>query len=119
MKRRTVLLIALGVLIFISASSVTVFYAHRTFSTNGQSAVATMNAEELTALGLLSSINRGMSTDQVYQTIGPPSEDLYLMAQWKGFGGSALSQARVYFVNQHPVKIRWIKLGFFVYEKTL
>lgn len=119
MKRRTALLVALSVLVFVSASGVTVFYAHRTFSTNGQRAVATMNAEELAALGLLSSINRGMSADQVYQILGPPSEDLYLMAKWNGFGGSALSQARVYFVSEHPIKIRWIKLGFFVYERKL
>jgi hypothetical protein len=119
MKPRTVLLIAVGVLLFVSASSITVFFAYRTFSTTGQRAVARMNTEELTALKLLSSINRGMSTDQVYRTLGPPSADFYLLAKWNGFGGSALSQARVYFVDEHPIKIRWIKLGFFVYETRL
>jgi len=94
MKRRTVLLIALGLLVFISASSLTVFYTHRTFTTTGQSAVVTMNAEELTALALLSSVNREMSTDQVYRILGPPSEDLYFLAKWNEFGGSVLSQTR-------------------------
>lgn len=119
MKRRTALLIAIGALVFVSASSVTVFYAHRTFTSTGQRAVAAMNAEELAALELLSSINRAMSTDEVYRSLGPPSEDLYLIAKWNGFGGSVLSQARVYFVAGHPTKIRWMKLGFFVYERNL
>jgi hypothetical protein len=119
MRRRNVVLIALGVLVFIAGSSVTAFFAHRTFSTTGQRAVAAMNDEERTALTLLSSINRTMSADQVYERLGPPSEDLYLLAKWNSFGGSPLSQARVYFVDEHPRKIRWMKLGFFVYERNL
>lgn len=119
MKRRNVLLIALGALVFVAASSVTVFFAYRTFSTTGQRAVAAMNHEERAAFGLLSSIDRRMSTEQVYARLGPPSEDLYFLAKWNGFGGSPLSQARVYFVGKHPRKIRWIKLGFFVYERNL
>ena len=119
MKRRTAFLVAALALIFVSASSVTVFLAHRTFTTTGQRAVQAMNAEELAALARLARINRAMSADQVYQALGPPTEDLYLLAKWNGFGGSALSQARVYFVDGHPAKIRWMKLGFFVYERNL
>jgi len=119
MKRRNVVLVALAVLMFISASGVMVYFAHRTFTTTGQRAVAMMNTEELAVLGKLSSIRRAMSTDQVYQALGPPSEDLFLLAKWNGFGGSPLSQVRVYFVDKHPIKFRWIKLGFFVYERNL
>ena len=119
MTRRSALLIAVGVLVFVSASSVAVFYAHRTFTTTGQRAVGVMNPEERAALDGLSKISRAMSTEQVYRALGPPSEDLYLVAKWNRFGGSALSQARIYFVNERPMKIRWIKLGFFVYERDL
>jgi hypothetical protein len=119
MKGRTWLLIGLGALVFVAASSATVFYAHRTFTTTGARAVAAMNAEERAALGRLYSINRSMNTDQVHRALGPPSEDLFLLAKWNGFGGSPLSQARVYFAGGHPAKIRWIKLGFFVYERRL
>jgi len=118
-KRRTVFLVALGALVFASASSLTVLFAHRTFSNTGSRAVAAMNAEERKALELLLSIDRGMSTDQVYRTLGAPSEDSYVFAKWNGFGGSALSQLRVYFSGEHPAKIRWMKLGYFVYEKNL
>lgn len=119
MKRRNVALIGLGVVIFIVASGIAVFFAHRTFSTTGQQAVAAMNHEERTALQRISSIHRMMSARQVYATLGPPSDDLYFLAKWNGFGGSPLSQVRVYFVDQHPRKIRWIKLGFFLYERKL
>ena len=119
MKQRAGLLIALGVLAFVSASIVTAFFAYRTFTTTGQRAVTVRTTEELSALKLLSSINRTMSIDQVHRTLGPPSEDVYLMAKWNRFGGSILSQARVYFAGERPAKVRWIKLGFFFYEKNL
>jgi hypothetical protein len=119
MKRRTALFVVLGALIFISASGLTVFFAYRTFSTMDERAVTAMNAEELTALHLLSSVNRNMSSDQVFRTLGSPSEDLHFLAKWNGFGGSVLSQARVYFAGGRPTKVRWMKLGFFVYEKHL
>jgi len=119
MTRRTVLYVVLGALIFVSGTGVTVFFADRMFSNMGEHAVTAMNAEELAALRLLSSVNRNMSMDQVFQTLGPPSEDLYFLATWNGFGGSVLSQARVYSLNNRPTKIRWMKVGFFVYEKKL
>lgn len=119
MKRRNVLLIAFVLLVFAAGTGAAGYFVYRTVSTTGQQAVAMMNGEERAALGLLSSIDRNMSADQVYQKLGPPSEDLYLQARWNGFGGSPLSQARVYFIDGHPRKIRWIKLGYFVYERNL
>ena len=53
MTRRSALLIAVGVLVFVSASSVAVFYAHRTFTTTGQLAVEVMNPEERAALAIV------------------------------------------------------------------
>ena len=119
MKRRDAVLLGLGAIVFVLGSSLAVFFGHRTFSTNGERAVATMNAEELTALRQLLVIDRRMSTEDVYLALGPPSDDLYVYAKWNGFGGSALSQARVYFIGGHPTKVRWMKLGYFVYERNL
>ena len=118
-KRRTALFIALGVLVFAAASGVTLFYAYRTFTTTGEGAVQAMNAEERAALERLSAIERTMTVEQVHAALGAPSEDRYVLVTWNGFGGSPLSQARVYFLDEHPRKIRWIKLGYFVYEKDL
>jgi len=109
----------MGALVFIPATGATVYLFDRMLSNTGEHAVTAMNAEELAALRLLSSVNRNMSADQVFRVLGPPSEDLYFLAKWNGFGGSPLSQARIYFINDRPTKIRWMKVGFFVYDKNL
>jgi hypothetical protein len=119
MKRRAVLLIAIVVLVFAAGVGAAGYYVYRTVSNTGQQAVEMMNGEERAALKLLSSIDRNMTAEQVYEKLGPPTEDFYLQARWNGFGGSPLSQARVYFIDGHPRKIRWIKLGYFVYERNL
>ncbi len=119
MKRRAVLLVAALALVFVAGTSVTAYLGHRTFTTTGERAVAAMGAEERAALARLSSINRTMSVEDVHRALGPPTEDLFVLSKWNGFGGSPLSQARVYFVDQHPAKIRWMKLGYFVYERNL
>lgn len=119
MKRRTVLLVAVLVLVFIGGSSVTLYLGHRMFTTTGARAVAAMDVEERAALARLMSINKRMSIEDVHQTLGSPTEDVFVLAKWNGFGGSPLSQVRVYFVGGHPAKLRWMKLGYFVYEKNL
>jgi hypothetical protein len=119
MKRNTVFLITLAGLIFFSVSGVIVYYAFQMFSTTGQAAVETMNPKERGALELLTTINREMTKQQVYQTLGQPTQDLVLLAKWRYFGGSNLSEVRIYFFDGHPVTVRWIKLGVFVIERDL
>lgn len=119
MKRKSVLIISICGLIFIAASSVTIFYAYRMFTTAGADAVAAMNFEEREALELIDSVERDMSSEQVFEILGTPTEDLFFIAKWKGYGGSALSEMRVYFANDKLYKVVWLKLGFFVYEKRL
>ncbi len=119
MKTRTALAVAAGVLVLASAAAVAAFYGYRTVTTTGEHALQVMDAEERTALQALSKLDRTMSAEQVQALLGEPSEDRYVLATWNGFGGSALSQARVYYVERHPRKVRWIKLGGFVYEKDL
>jgi hypothetical protein len=119
MNRRSAIAVALVVFVFIATGVIASICLYRTLTTTGQLAVEAMNSEERTALAQLSSVNRDMSAAQVYQALGPPSEDYFLMAKWNAFGGSIFSQARVYFVNGHPSRIRWLKLGFFMYETAL
>ena len=111
MKRQTALLFVLGAWVSVPAAGVTLYFLHRTFTTSGEHAVAKMSAEELKSMELLSSINRGTSREHVYLALGSPSEDLYILGKWNGFGGPVVSQARVYFVDDIPTRIRWIKLG--------
>ena len=119
MNMRTALAVAGGVLALASAAAVAGFYGYRTVATTGEAALQAMDAGERTALQTLSKLDRAMSAEQVQALLGEPSEDRYVLATWNGFGGSALSQARVYYAERHPRKIRWIKLGYFVYEKDL
>ena len=119
MKRRNVLILAACALVFVAASGAALYFVQRTFTTTGERAVAAMNAEERAALARLSTINRRMTAEQVHAALGPPTEDILVLAKWNGFGGSPLSQVRVYFVGDRPAKVRWMKLGYFVYERTL
>jgi pheromone shutdown protein TraB len=118
-KRGTLVFLALAVPVLAGATAVAVYYIDRTVSTTGEQAVQAMNAEERAALGRVLALRRGMTAEEVFRSLGPPSEDLGLLAKWDGFGGSALSQVRVYFLDGRPVKVRWLKLGAFVYERNL
>lgn len=117
--RRNILAITLGLLVLGTVSGVTLFFAYRTLTTGGQEAVAVMNAEERAAYARLSTLAVSMSSAQVYERFGRPSDNLYLMAKWRGYGGSPLSELRIYFSEDHPRKIRWLKLGYFSYERRL
>jgi len=115
-KRNQFVLIALLVIAVLGGAG---YFTYRTFSTTGDGAIAMMNKEEGHALERLLTIDPAMRADEVFGILGQPTDDLYVMAKWNGFGGSGLSQARVYFAHGHPRMIRWIKLGAFVYEKRL
>lgn len=119
MKRGTVLFLALAVPVLLGAAGAAVYYVDRTVSTTGERAVQAMNAEERAALRGVLALRRGMTPEDVFRTLGPPSQDIGLVAKWNGFGGSALSQVRVYFIDGRPARVRWMKLGSFVYERNL
>jgi len=119
MKKSNFLLLVLLIIVFSGLAGVTGFIGYRTISNTGQLAVSMMNEEGRAELELLSSIKPTMNPEQVYEKLGLPSQDLYLVAKWNGFGGSSLSQMRVYFAGGHPRKIRWIKIGFFSFESDL
>lgn len=119
MKRGTILFLALAVPVLAGATAAGVYFIDRTVSTTGERAVQAMNAEERAALRGVLLLRRGMSAEDVYRALGPPTEDLGLVAKWNGLGGSALSQVRVYFLDGRAFKVRWMKLGAFVYERNL
>ncbi len=96
-----------------------VFYSYQTFSPLTELTIANMSHKEVIAFEQLSSIRADMSVRQVYGIMGEPHSELYWMARWNGFGGSALSQARIYFADGRPTKVRWIKLGSFIYDAPL
>jgi hypothetical protein len=118
-KRGTLVFLLVAVPVLAGASAAGVYYIDRTVSTTGERAVQAMNAEERAALRGVLALHRGMTAEEVFRMLGPPSDDLGLVAKWNGFGGSGLSQARVYFLDGRPVKVRWMKLGSFVYERNL
>jgi pheromone shutdown protein TraB len=118
-KRGTLVFLAIAVPVLAGAAGVAVYFIDRTVSTTGERAMRAMNAEERVALRGVLALRRSMRAEDVHRLLGPPSEDLGLVAKWNGFGGSGLSQVRVYFLDGRPVKVRWMKLGSFVYERNL
>lgn len=119
MTSRKFLLIALAGLAFLAAAATTSWLAWRMVAHTGALAVQQMDAGEREALQRLAGLRRDMTSADVYRVLGEPTEDLVLLAKWNGYGGSPLSQARVYFLDDHPVRVRWLKLGCFVYEQDL
>ena len=89
-----------------------------TFSHTGQDARLRMNKEERAYMVKLNSIRRNMTYDQVKQKLGEPDrEALGLRPTWIPPGGGALNQVAVYFnADGNPWKVRWMKIGSFVYE---
>jgi hypothetical protein len=94
-----------------------VFY--NTFKHRGHNAISRMTDEDKRWLENVTLISNDMTKDQVYEILGDPSQDIILMAKWRGFGSSPLSELRIYFSDGHPRKVRWMKLGYFMYEKEL
>jgi hypothetical protein len=88
-------------------------------SHTGARAVDRMNAQERESLKRVALVRSTMSMEQVYKILGEPTSDLFQLAKWDGFGGSELSQLRIYVVDGHPRRVRWMKLGYFFYDKDL
>jgi len=111
-----IVIILVVVLILLSAAGVSLYLGYTTVTTSGDAAIAVMTGEELEALELINRIKATTSKDEANDILGEPSEDVYVVSKWNGFGGSSLSQMRIYFDSGYPRKIRWIKLGNFIYE---
>ena len=119
MKVKQALLITAIVAAVGLATAIMGVLAWKTISHTGAEAVGQMSSEELDWLNRITRIQSTMGEAQVYEILGNPTSDMFGFAKWNGFGGSHLSQLRIYFLDGHPKKVRWIKLGYFVYETDL
>ncbi len=90
-----------------------------TFSYMGEKALSRMNPDETAFLSQFEKVNAQMTYEQVVEILGPPDRSgAGMRPTWK-FQGNPLSQVALYFHGGHPKKLRWLKLGGFVYEKDL
>jgi hypothetical protein len=117
-RSRRHLLIAAALLVALAAGGATVLYW--TVSTQGEAAIAAMTAADRRWLAKVEAIRPGMTYAEVEALLGEPDrEDIAgLRPTWE-VDGSALNQIAVYFWEDRVVKVRWIKVGRFVYEKGL
>jgi hypothetical protein len=112
------LAIALALLVLLVAAAATVLYW--TVSTQGEAAIAAMSDTDRRWFAKVETLHGKMSYSDVAALLGEPDrEDIAgLRPTWE-VDGSPLNQIAVYFWEGRAVKVRWIKVGRFVYEKAL
>jgi len=117
-RNRRHLAIALALVVALGAAAALVFY--RTLSTQGEAAVAAMSEADRRWLAKVETLRAGMSYADVETLLGEPDrEDITGLRPTWAVDGSPLNQIAVYFWQGRTVKVRWIKVGHFVYEKVL
>lgn len=117
-RNRRHLAIALALVVALGAAAALVFY--RTFSTQGEAAIAAMTDADRRWLAKVETLRAGMSHEDVETLLGEPDrEDIAGLRPTWAVDGSPLNQIAVYFWEGRTVKVRWIKVGHFVYEKAL
>ncbi len=117
-RNRRHLAIALALVVALGAAAALVFY--RTFSTQGESAIAAMTDADRRWLVKVEALRAGMTYADVETLLGEPDrEDIAGLRPTWAVDGSPLNQVAVYFWEGRAVKVRWIKIGHFVYEKIL
>ena len=107
MKSRNTLVAVFVIAVFVCAVGVLGYLALSTFDNVGEQAVAQMNPEEQKGFQRAARIHKAMEAADVYAILGEPTSEVFGLAKWDGFGGSRLSQLRVYFFEGHPRRIRW------------
>lgn len=117
-RNRRHLAIALALLVALGATVALVFY--RTVSTHGDAAIAAMTDADRRWLAKVEALHGRMSYADVEALLGEPDrEDIAgLRPTWE-VDGSPLNQIAVYFWEGRAEKVRWIKVGHFVYAKVL
>jgi hypothetical protein len=115
----TSIIVALVLGLIVCAVATCIWLSVTTFRYSGDKAASRMNPAELQLLQRVEQIDDGMEAAEVHAMLGEPTREVLGIAKWQGFGGSKRSQLRVYFVDGHPVRIRWIKAGHFIHDKHL
>jgi len=117
-RNRRHLTIALALVVALGAAAALVFY--RTLSTQGEAAVAAMTDADRRWFAKVETLHGRMSYADVEALLGEPDrEDIAGVRPTWAVDGSPLNRIAVYFWEGRAVKVRWIKVGHFVYEKVL
>ncbi|MCK7592311.1 hypothetical protein [Pseudomarimonas salicorniae] len=97
--------------------------AWRTFTVDGDEAVAQMDAPERDYLKRLGRLDRGMSREEVEAVLGPASSWTGLGADeegaWLEVPGAPLARITVYIDHGAASRVRWMKMGHFTYRFDL
>jgi hypothetical protein len=117
-RNRRHLAIALALLVVLAGAAATVVYW--TVSTRGEAAIAAMSEADRRWFAKVEKLRGGMSHAEVAALLGEPDrEDLAGVRPTWEVDGSALNQIAVYFWDGRAAKVRWLKVGRFIYEKPL
>ena len=117
-RNRRHLAIAIALVVALAGGAAAVLY--RTISTQGDAAIAAMTDADRRWLVKVETLRAGMSHAEVEALLGEPDrEDLTGARPTWAVDGSPLNQIAVYFWEGRAVKVRWMKVGHFVYAKTL
>lgn len=117
-RNRRHLGIALALVVALGAAAALVFY--RTLSTQGDAAIAAMTDADRRWFAKVETLHGRMTYADVEALLGEPDrEDIAGVRPTWEVDGSPLNQIAVYFWDGRAVKVRWIKVGHFVYEKVL
>jgi hypothetical protein len=116
MTKQNVVAVLIVAAVFVGGGLV----AGRTLGTNGQDAIDRMSADERVFLVKLQSLRRGMSFEQVVETLGRPDDEgpLQMRPRW-AVGGNPLNAAVVYIHPDGANHFTWISIGRFTYEGQL
>jgi len=119
-KRRNRRHLAIALALVVALGAVAAFVFYRTFSTQGEAAVAAMTDADRPWFAKVETLHGRMSYADVEALLGEPDrEDIAGVRPTWEVDGSPLNQIAVYFWEGRAVKVRWIKVGHFVYEKVL
>ena len=110
--------IALALVVALGAAAA--FVVYRTVATHGEAAIAAMTDADRRWLAKVETLHGRMSYAKLEALLGEPDrEDIAGVRPTWAIDGSPLNQVAVYFWEGRAVKVRWIKVGYFVYEKVL
>lgn len=91
-----------------------------TFTVLGEAAIEKMSPDERRFQEKLETITAGMTYAEVVEILGKPDRSAAgLRPTWQYPAGNSMSQVAIYFTNNQPRQIRWMKLGSFTWEKDL